>query len=456
MILRIAAIALFAASFIIVLLTDGGVYPGSLSIAVVLMASSLAIAAATVRLQAAALPVFAGALGLWLVITAWTVVQILPFPQGLFANNAWTYLAAQGIESPESISVTPGDSLYALLPISLAFMTFLAALLLFRSDRQAETALKVVAIGGTALALFAIIQFKIFPDTLMFSAKLDYLTSLTAPFVNRNTAATFYGLVLIALVVCLTLEISRTHAPRPRGNQPFDPRWIFGAMTIVVVLALALTTSRGGIGAAVIAVGGLSAIPLLWLQKNTGARPVMRRVDTRRKPRILVALGAIGFVLAAVLLFGRTLLRANIVGGDDGRFCVYPGVVNAIEDNWTVGVGPGAFQHVFPAYLDPQCGMTSVWIRAHNGYLDMALAYGVPFTVAVLALALGIVLNAFGTGLKFRKSRKPVSWGGFALLILVLIHSSVDFSMQIPGFAMSFMFLLAIMMTVSINPAGKR
>lgn len=457
MFLRIAAIALFVASFVIVLLTDGGVYPGSLSIAVVLMALSLAIAAATAQLSANTVPIFAGALTSWLLLAVWTLLQLLPLPQGLLANTAWANLAAQGIEASASISVTPGDSLYSLLPLSLAFMTFLTALLLFRSDAQAETALRIFAACGTALALFAIIQFELFPKTLMFSAKRDYLTSLTAPFVNRNTAATFYGVVLIALVVCLALEISKGRSSRQRHARPFDPRWLFGAMIIAVVLALALTTSRGGIGAAVIAVGGLSAILFRWLHKRSAAtRLPMRRSEMRRKPLVLVALCLVGLSVVAIVPFGRALLRADIVGSDDGRFCVYPRIVEAIGDNWITGVGPGAFEHVFPAYVDPACGMTNVWMRAHNGYLDLALAYGLPVILVMLSLILGLVSYAFASGLRRRQSKKPFVWGGVGLSILVIMHSSVDFSMQIPGFAMSFMLLLALMMTVSVNFAGKR
>ncbi|WJH39649.1 hypothetical protein N7E02_23235 [Aliirhizobium terrae] len=238
------------------MLTDGGVYPGSLSLAAALMALSLALAAATAELQKEAVPLFASALAIWLLLVVWTLVQISPLPEGIIANDAWGYLSAAEIEASSSISLTPGDSLYSLLPLSLAFMTFLTGLLLFRSDRQAEVALRVFAIAGSALALFAIIQFKLFPGTLMFSAKLDYLSSLTAPFVNRNTAATFYGLVLIALLVCLALEVSRVRSSRQATADPIDLRWLFGAMTLVVLLALALTTSRGGIGASIIAVGG--------------------------------------------------------------------------------------------------------------------------------------------------------------------------------------------------------
>jgi O-antigen ligase len=456
MILRTAAIVPFVASFVLVLLTDGGVYPGSLSLAVMLMAVSLVIATVTIRLQAQAVPLFIGALAIWLFLSVWTLVQISPLPGGFLAGDAWTYLQPLGTEAAASISMAPGDSLYSLLPLSLAFMTMLSALLLFRTDDQAEMALKVFALCGSALALFAVIQFKLLPGTLMFSAKVNYLSSLTAPFVNRNTAATFYGVVLIAVIVCLALEIARIRSLRGRVASSIDLRWPFAAMILVVVLALALTTSRAGILSAVVAAGGLSAVLFFWLLKKSAGLYAMRRSGINRKSIAFAGLAVVALILATVALFGRTLFRVNMLGGEDGRFCVYPGILKSIEHNWAMGVGAGAFETVFSAYMDPACSTINAWARAHNGYLDLALAYGVPTTLVVLVFGLAVVLYSLVKGMKRRKSKKPMVWAGFALVILVLTHSSVDFSMQIPGFAMSFMLVLSILTTVSVNPAGKR
>ncbi|WP_353622844.1 O-antigen ligase family protein [Aliirhizobium terrae] len=178
-------------------------------------------------------------------------------------------------------------------------------------------------------------------------------------------------------------------------------------------------------------------------------------VAERRKKRFLTAgLVAAVALLATVFLFGRTLFRASMLGGEDGRFCVYPGIVKSIGQNWITGTGAGSFEYVFPAHADPACGMTSAWIRAHNGYFDMALAYGVPITVVVLVFALRAALHIFAGGIKRRKSKRPLVWGGVASVILVVAHSIVDFSIQIPGFAMAFMLFLAISMKISVNKTG--
>ena len=53
------------------------------------------------------------------------------------------------------------------------------------------------------------------PDRLMFAAKTDYVGSLTAPFVNRNTAATFYGIGALVLAGLFAADRRRR---RERGD----------------------------------------------------------------------------------------------------------------------------------------------------------------------------------------------------------------------------------------------
>jgi hypothetical protein len=457
MILRIFSLGLFGAAFTVALLTDGGVYPGTLSLAAILMALSLASSVARDPLHAETAGIFFWALSVWLFVAAWTLVQSLPLPGGIFANSAWSHLTVLGIETQSaSISVAPGNSVYSLVPLSLAFMTFLAALQLFRSDRQAEMALRIFACCGAAFALFAIFEFKLFPRMLMFAPKHHYLGSLTAPFVNRNTAATFYGLVLIALTVCFALEGSKTSGAHSRAHR-FDRRWLFGAMIVVTLLALALTTSRGGIIAAAVSMAGLVTAMIYRSQNSSaGAKPWMRRTTSKSRAVGLAGGGLLIFTALAFLIFDRTLMRVERQGSDDGRFCVYSDIVRATEGNWSLGIGAGGFEDYFAAYMNPACGMANAWARAHNSYLDMALAYGIFVTVLMLVVALTVIVKSVMKGLARRRSKTPVVWGCLAAVILVFLHAVVDFSIQISGFAMSFMFFLAITMTISVNPTGGR
>jgi hypothetical protein len=228
MILRATSTCAFLLSFIVILLTDGGVYPLSLAIAVVLMALALIGAGIGRGLHAATAPVFVSALLLWLVLAAWMVLQSSNVAGLGLANGSWTTLHDAGISAGPSIAAVPGDAIYALLPISLPFMTFLASLLLFRSDNETELALQVFALSGAGMALFAIAQTVFLPDMLMFGPKESYIGSLTAPFVNRNTAATFYGVILVVLIVYYAASGARATMSSARESRlALSDRWIY-------------------------------------------------------------------------------------------------------------------------------------------------------------------------------------------------------------------------------------
>lgn len=459
-ILRTIPLLFFLLSFAIVLLSDGGVYPSSLAVAVIFMALSLAMAGFAQGVQRETSRLFGFVLILWLVLIAWIVFQAVPLPSGLFANPAWASLREAGIDAPGRISVAPGDTTASLLSISLPFMTLLAALLLFRSDRQVEAALRVFALGGGAFAVFAIVQTVLFPRMLMFAPKMDYIGSLTAPFVNRNTAATFYGLVAVALIVCFALAASSS---RRRGSGP-DKRtplhtFAFLFLALAAIVALALTRSRGGIAASVLGCGTL--LVALALHFAAQKKPLRMKPAAGLKPiwgrQVIIALGAFAcIVVVSSLLFGRAILRAEVQGVDDGRLCVIPGIWQAIRDNFILGIGPGSFRFYFPAYRDPACGLVSAWFRAHNFYLETILALGFLLSAAMFVAVAVVLAGIYRTGLRRRRSKKPIVLGGIAAILLVVLHSFPDFSLQVPGFAMSFALFLGLTATISLGSTGRQ
>lgn len=460
MIVRVFSICLFVLSFAIVLLTDGGVYPLSLSVATIAMGLALATAAAQHRLHRKTMPVFISCLAAWLFLSAWMSIQAVPLPGEVLSNPAWERLAEHGLSSVATISIAPGNAVYSLLPFGLAFMTLLTTLILFQTDRQALAVLRVVGIVGAALALLAIVQFTFFPSMLMFAPKQDYLSSLTAPFVNRNTAATFYGLVLVVLLVNLALDVPAGRSSSyVAGASHTRYWWLTAGMAALVLLALVLTTSRGGIAASFASVGGLAFALFMsrWRARMRRSRfgAAANRWYSRIWPFVLAAAVAIIVATSVWFLLERTVLRFGRMGGEDGRFCVYPAVIAAIEDNMLTGIGAGALESYLPAYRDPSCGLLDAWVRAHDGYLDMVLAFGVIAATILLLGALIIVSQAVRTGLRQRIGRKPVVLGCLSATVLLLMHSLVDFSLQIPGVFMLSSVVLATSVTVSLNRPGR-
>jgi O-antigen ligase len=494
--------ALFALCFAIVLLTDGGVYPLSLSLAALLMAVVLAGAALSRPIMPGRLWPLVSCLALWALLVGWTWLQSSALPGEALASPAWSVLRQNiGVQAGMGegrISVAPDDTRFSIIPISLPFFTFMAALLLFRTDEQVARAWRVIGIAGGLLAVFAIVQTVFFPDALMFSTKQAYRGNLTAPFVNRNTAATFYGVVSLILLADMLLALrsgpaeTRSRAPEHgQGNrrravlpQPLLGRGVFpggnrlyggmvyGSLALAALLALALTQSRGG---AVASFAGLCVFVIgAILTAGSGKRQIARPAHSRfvtstsrhkgpiighlyltRHPYLAALLAFLALCAGASVLLGRAALRVETLTPEDSRFCVYRGVMQAISENWLQGIGSGAFSAVFPAYRSPECGVTGVWFRAHNVYLDTILAMGLPIGLLAIVIVIAVLAGLLARGMATRRRQRPVILAAIAATVLVGLHAFLDFSLQIPGVAILFALIAALAANVSLTKPSR-
>lgn len=388
-------------------------------------------------------------------LVAWVILQTLRLPE--FANPAWGELGELNASGLDTISVAPADSRASIVVLALPFLTFINALCLFRTDRSAERLLSFVGYLGGGLAIFAIGQFFLDDNALMFGEKRFYIGSLTAPFVNRNTAGTFYGLISLVLSAKVFLALRRLDFRRLVLGTPPNPERVGLSVRHLVLIvclvaslvALFLTRSRGAVGSAFAAY--ILFVPLLaTLALGSGSSRYGFRVTRRGLlRRVLVPLSAFAGVLIAGLIFAdRALFRAEVQGLDDGRFCVAPAIARAAQENQWFGTGFGTFRLFFPALRDPQCGISGIWDRAHSVYLEAYLGLGLIFAV-VLILGTGTLIHIFLQGVRTRRRLRTYPLSGLAILLLVAAHSAIDFSLQIPGFAVIFAAVTAALVTIS-------
>ncbi|WP_377298493.1 O-antigen ligase family protein [Rhizobium sp. SGZ-381] len=450
---RNVAIAFFVSALCVVYLSHGAVYPEAISISTLLMSVSLMLGYLTLGVPPATRNVFLGILCIWLFVAAWTIMQAMPLPAGMTGNAAWRVLQDIGIASPEFISPAPADTLAALGPISLPAITLLSVLILFRRDTEIERALRVFCVAGGLMAAFAILQFIAFPRALMLTDKQYYLGSLTAPFVNRNTAATFYGVTLVAMI-CQLKGLRVRLIPgsdlfyRRDGWTPLEAAgWLL--LCLVTLTAVVLTQSRGGVLATTVALMGQIAFSVFFRtdgNQSTGISQAWTGLSVQQ------LLKAAAFAVVAIVVVGffagRVMLRAQVQGLDDGRVCVIPGILAATRDHLLVGAGAGAFPVLFPAYRDAACGLNGYWPMAHNFYLDGLLALGLPFVV-ITGFFIAMLARAVGVGLRRRRKKRSIVAAAACATVLVLIHSATDFSVQIPGFSTWWVLFLGLCLTVA-------
>lgn len=390
---------------------------------------------------------FRAALAYAIVFGGWILLQSVSVPGNPLANGLWSAAGAVVGPLPGAISVNPADTRDALFYVLLPMFAFLGALVLFDDDRAALFLLRALAAIGAAVAAVGVLQFELTPERLLLYEKRYYLDSVTGVFVNRNTAATFFGCTILVLAGLLSLVYDGRGEEQPATLQ--RRLVLLGAGLAAVVLALFMTKSRAGAAATVAAL-------VTGVLLHAGFKLFRRDGDGRSQaaPRWKLALQAAGGVaaigLVSLLLSGKVGFRMAAQGLDDGRFCVLPGIVAAARENLPSGTGFGTFREVFPAYRDAACGLYGLWDRAHNGYLELAIGIGWMALPAIL-VPLGVLTAVFAAGLSRRRRYRVVPIVGACVLLLVALHATIDFSLQIPGMAVFAAAILAACATVSLG-----
>jgi O-antigen ligase len=445
---RSSAAIFFIFGVILTALAYGSVREGPANVAVVafglLALGSLFLPIADIfvgRVSFVAILVFAA-------LTIYVVAQALPFPSIDFANGAWK--SANELVGPvqATISAAPGITLSALSKLALPFLVFLSGLALFQGDDEAVSLSRALAYFGAGYALFGILQDVFLPEQLLFAKKHYYLGYLTASFVNRNSAGTFFGLALLCNLGLFFYELRKVRiAVFYRKAIALDMAWRdaharviqHALLCLVVAIALFLTQSRGAVGATF--VGLVCAIVLIAMRPLSIDRP--KPGASRWRRYALITAGLVIIVSLFALFAGRSVYRMEAQGAEDARWCTFASTLEAIRDHPLVGAGFGTFQDVFPAYRNAECaGIYYVWDRAHNFFLEGYLGLGIPFAAALL-IGYFVLIFAFARGIRSRNRLRSFPVMGAASLVLISLHSLVDFSLQIPGVAVYFAALMA-------------
>jgi O-antigen ligase len=137
---------------------------------------------------------------------------------------------------------------------------------------------------------------------------------------------------------------------------------------------------------------------------------------------------------ALFALYGGLVVRRLEIEGltDRARLCVYEATWRAIDSNFWRGTGLGTFQDVLPSYRSPACNLYGYWDTAHNFFLEGWLGFGAAFVVCT-AFVYWKLLQTFVRGIRERQRLRFVPLACLCFLVMVTLHSLVDFSLQIPG-----------------------
>ena len=158
-------------------------------------------------------------------------------------------------------------------------------------------------------------------------------------------------------------------------------------------------------------------------------------VPRRGGVAVIILISVVTALLLLQVFGGRVSGRFDVQGlSDEGRLDVYRSTLKMIADNPWFGTGLGTFAWGFPAFRSANISMWGVWDRAHSTPLELASDLGLPLA-GIIILAWLIILIVLIRGIAIRRRDLMVPIAGFAVAILSLAHSTIDFSLQIPGYA---------------------
>ena len=279
---------------------------------------------------------------------------------------------------------------------------------------------------GTCVALFAVLQ------SLSSNGKIYWLRTprfggwIYGPYVNHNHYA---GLMEMLAPIPLVFAFSKYGHGRKR--------WIAAAAAAFMGATIFLSGSRGGMAAY-----ALQIALFFWF---------LFRERTRNG--VALVLGAFLLVaLVSVAWVGGSEVTERIASvasnkqteiGSDIRFAIDRDSLHMFAKRPVLGWGLGTFADVYPQFRSFYTNQSVN--RAHNDYLELLTGTG------ILGFAIGIWFLAATLRPAIRKAR---NWSGdvngaVALAALlgisgILVHSFVDFNLQIPANAMLFYVLCTI------------
>jgi len=387
----------------------------------------------------------------WIALAAWLAIQalhVVPLPLSWVAVLApesarmHAMAADLGVQaSTATLSIDAQASRVSLLK-SLAYSgVFFLALALAGRRSRVQLLARVLVYAAVIETVYAVSLHLGNVTEDYFGTLLEHGESATGTYANRNHFAGYLEMSLALGIGLLIAGLSDRKADTWRRFFQHTLEWILSPRMILrlalCVLVIGLTTTHSRMG-------NTAFFSSLLVAGAIGI--ALSRHATRNTVLLLASLIAIDLFIVGSWFGVEKLaqrLQETTVQEAQGREEPAAYAVQLIRDYAPFGSGPGTFYVAFPRYRPAT--VANFYTQTHNDYVQVAAESGVAGFAAIglfVAAALAAALLA-----QWRR-RDPLMRGmSFACIMGVtslLIHSWVDFNLQIPANAALFMVLLAL------------
>lgn len=419
-----------------------------------------------------ALLLLAGTLVAWRSCAAGAVARLALFrwPLGLLAGmvalswlqtcflpSAWVGVLspmAAAAQAPAPWMTLSVDVFQSRTMATLSFVylaVFLVAVLAVRDSQRLDRLAQVLVWSGVLQAVLGTVLFSFKAEYQIFFAAISH-SRVVGTFVNQNHLAAY-------LCMCLSMGIGLMLARLGNGNERhanwrarvvasiefmLSAKMRLRLLLVVMVIALVLTRSRMGNAAFFSAMLVVGFVAIVLARKTA--------------PRTIALIASL--VIIDVLVVGTWVGLEKVVeriqetemtvaaGGKsesvEARTEAARTALAIIQDYPLVGSGGGSFYNVFLSYRTPQYGYSYV-DHTHNDFVEIATDYGL-LGLGIMGALVILTLWTVLTVLARRKSTLPrgIAFGVAMSMVALLVHSAVDFSLQIPANALTMVVILAM------------
>ena len=357
---------------------------------------------------------------LWLLASALILAWTLPSgdwrgPSSSVLLLTGCYLLAQTALQPSLESRG-----YALATIGWLSL-FISLGLAVQGRRAARGIFSFLLLAGGTEALYGLSQLLSEPDPIGYRFQIH---GITGTFVNHNHFAGLINMTLPLATGVLLASFGRRRSNRSPSFESYAWTWLVLLFCSFMGLATLLSLSRGGV------LTLLSTLAFMGLLLTVNRR----RSSARGLPGRVVWLLPLT-VLGLGLAVGLDALKQNFESfseSTENRLGIYADSLQLIGDHPVLGVGPGMYRWRFRPYQTSHHEFR--YDHAHNDYLETAADWGAPTAILFWIF---VVWRFTCACRRFLASDDPwrqgLAFGCAGAIFSILIHSLVDFNLQIPA-----------------------
>ena len=364
---------------------------------------------------------------------------------------------APGATHWATLSLYPHDTLLGLLKLGAYLAAFVLAAYAFEAREGKNVLASGLVVLGSLEAAYGTVQYLTGYQKILGFTKQFYTEDATGTYINHNHFAGFLELVIpfAAMMVFYNLQPRSSHAvPERRRGRPagyslsLHPRILFYAFIVILLLVgVVFSRSRTGIFSVLVSLVLMGLLGQLGGGRRAWMVITLLVIACSMTYAIWIGLGPVISRFEAV--------TPSAIEDPSGRAAVWKEASGIARDYPVVGTGLGTFAVAFRRYQTTL--LNSFVDHAHNDYLEVTTDTGILgaalLFIPIIGLVIKMILAYAGARSAYRRSVLLACIGSAAAL---LVHTTMDFNLQIPANALLFAVVLGIgsKATYSAAPSG--